>query len=92
MAGGPVGIERGDLPYAGDREALIAKLKQPGAMVSALKWALRNKNADAALAGVITPDQLIEDVAGAVAPFTGADSKLLGIAERAARAREIFAC
>ena len=92
MAGGFSAIERGDLPYAGDREALIARLKKPGAMVSAIKWALRNRNVDAALAGVVTPDQLTENVAGVAAPFTGADSESLGIAERAARAREIFAC
>jgi aryl-alcohol dehydrogenase-like predicted oxidoreductase len=92
MAGGFARIERGDLPYAGDREALIARLKKPGAMVSALKWALRNKNVEAAVVGVLTADQLVENVAGAAAPFTGADSMLLGIAERATRAREIFAC
>ena len=92
MAGGFARIERGDLPYAGDREALIARLKKPGAMVSALKWALRNKNVEAAVVGILTADQLVENVAGAAAPFTGADSKLLGIAERATRAREIFAC
>jgi aryl-alcohol dehydrogenase-like predicted oxidoreductase len=91
MAGGLARIARGDLPYAGDREALARRLRQPGAMASALKWALRNKNVDAALVGVITPDQLTENVAGVSAPFSGADRKLLGVAERAARAREIFA-
>jgi hypothetical protein len=91
MAGGLARIARGDLPYAGDREALARRLRQPGAMVSALKWALQNKNVDAAVVGVPTPDQLTENVAGASAPFTGADRKLLGVAERAVRAREIFA-
>ena len=70
---------------------ITARLKRPGAMVAAMKWALRSKNVDAALAGVVTEDQLTEDVAGVCAPFTGADRKLLGVAERAARAREIFA-
>ena len=91
MAGGLARIARGDLLYADDPEALARRLRQPGAMASALKWALRNKNVDAALVGVITPDQLTENVAGVSAPFTGADRKLLGVAERAARAREIFA-
>jgi hypothetical protein len=92
MAGGFSGIHSGDEIYPGDPEALTTRLKRPGAMVSALKWALRNKNVDAAVAGVITPDQLTENIAGVSAPFTGADRKLLGVAERAARAREIFAC
>jgi hypothetical protein len=92
MAGGFSAIRDGDGLYPGEPEAVTARLRQPGAMVSALKWVLQNRNVDAAVAGVMTPDQLIEDVAGVSAPFTGADRKLLAAAERAARAREILVC
>jgi hypothetical protein len=92
MAGGFSGIRNGDGIYPGNPEALTTRLKRPGAMVSALKWVLQNKNVDAAVVGVLDSDQLTENVAGVAAPFTGADRKLLGVAQRAARAREIFAC
>jgi hypothetical protein len=91
MAGGFSGTRSGDGPYPGNPEALTTRLKRPGAMVSALKWALRNKFVDSAVAGVTTPDQLTENVAGVWAPFTGADGQLIGVAERAARAQELFA-
>ena len=91
MAGGVSGVHSGDGIYPGNPEALTARLKRPGAMVSALKWAIRNKFVDAAVVGVVTPDQLTEDVAGVSAPITDADCKLIGVAERAARARELFA-
>ena len=91
MAGGFSGIHSGDGFYPGNPEALTTRLKRPGAMVSALKWAIRNRFVDAAVAGVITPDQLTENVAGVAAPFTDADGKLIGVAERAARAQELFA-
>lgn len=92
MAGGFSGIPSGDGFYPGNSEALTARLKRPGAMVAAMKWAVRSKDVDVALAGVITADQLTEDVAGVCAPFTGADGKLLGIAERSERVRDLFMC
>jgi aryl-alcohol dehydrogenase-like predicted oxidoreductase len=92
MAGGFSGIQTGDGFYPGNPEAITARLKRPGAMVSAMKWALRNKNVDAALAGVGAADQLIEDVAAVCAPYNGADDQLLAIAERPARARSLLLC
>jgi len=77
MAGGFARIQRGDRLYTDNPQALTTRLKQPRAMASALKWALRNKNVDTAIVGIIDRDQLEEDVAAVPAPFTGADQKLL---------------
>jgi predicted aldo/keto reductase-like oxidoreductase len=77
MAGGFARIQRGDRLYTDSPRALTDRLKQPGAMVSALKWVLRNKSVDTAIVGTIDRDQLEENVAGVAAEFTDADRKLL---------------
>jgi predicted aldo/keto reductase-like oxidoreductase len=77
MAGGFSRIQRGDRLYTDNPQGLTTRLKQPGAMISAMKWALRNKNVDTAVVGTIDRDQLAENVAAAAAPFTDTDRKLL---------------
>jgi predicted aldo/keto reductase-like oxidoreductase len=77
MAGGFSRIQRGDRLYTDNPQALTAKLKQPGAMPSALKWALRNKNLDCAVVGMLDREQVLEDVAAVAAPFTAKDTQLL---------------
>jgi predicted aldo/keto reductase-like oxidoreductase len=77
MAGGFARIQRGDRLYTDNPQALTSRLKQPGAMVSALKWALRNKSVDTAVVGTLDREQLEENVAAVAAPFTEADRKLL---------------
>jgi predicted aldo/keto reductase-like oxidoreductase len=77
MAGGFARIQRGDRLYTDNPQALTSRLKQPGAMVSALKWALRNKSVDTAVVGTLDREQLEENIAAAPAPFTDADRRLL---------------
>jgi uncharacterized protein len=77
MAGGFARITRGDRLYTDNPAALTARLKQNGAMVSALKWALRNKDVNAAIVAIIDREQLVEDAAAVPAPFTDTDKKML---------------
>ncbi len=77
MAGGFARIQRGDRLYTDNPQALTARLKQPGAMPAALKWALRNKNVDTAIVAVTDREQLEENVAATPATFTDSDRKLL---------------
>jgi predicted aldo/keto reductase-like oxidoreductase len=77
MAGGFARIERGDRLYTDNPKALTDKLKQPGAMVSALKWALRNSDVDTAIIGMVDAEQVEQNIAAASAAFTDADRKLL---------------
>jgi len=87
MAGGYARVERWDDGSARGRESrvvfedpkmVMGKLKQPGFMPAALRWALRNKDIDTAIVGIVDTDQLEEDFAALSAPFTEADRKLLG--------------
>jgi uncharacterized protein len=77
MAGGFGRIQRGDRLYTDNPQALTARLKQPGAMVSALKWVLRNKSVDAAVVGILDREQLTENLAAVSAPFGDTDQKRL---------------
>lgn len=77
MAGGFARIQRGDRLYTDNPKALTDRLKQPGAMVSALKWAFRNKNVDTAIVGITDRDQLGENAAAVAQPFTDGDRGLL---------------
>jgi predicted aldo/keto reductase-like oxidoreductase len=77
MAGGFSRIQRGDRLYTDNPKALTARLKQPGAMVSALKWVLRNKSVDAAVVGILDREQLTENLAAVSAPFGDADQTRL---------------
>ena len=60
-----------------DPKAVMGKLKQPGFMPAALRWALRNQDVDTAIVGMVDVDQLEENFAAMAAPFTDADRKVL---------------
>jgi predicted aldo/keto reductase-like oxidoreductase len=77
MAGGFARIQRGDRLYTDNPAALTARLKQNGAMVSALKWALRNKDVNAAIVAIVDREQLAENAAAVPLPFGDADKKML---------------
>lgn len=77
MAGGFARIRRGDRLLGADAQSVTKRLQQPGAMVSALKWAFRNPRVDTAIVGITDSDQLDENFAAMSAPFTDADSKQL---------------
>jgi aryl-alcohol dehydrogenase-like predicted oxidoreductase len=59
----------------GDRTQSI--LKKDGAMLAALKWALRNDHIDTAIPSITDVDQLEEDFRAMAEPFSGADEKIL---------------
>jgi predicted aldo/keto reductase-like oxidoreductase len=77
MAGGYKRIERGDRLYGQDKDELTAKLKQPNAMLSALKYVMRNKSMDTAIIGMTDFEELSEDMRAMSEPFSDADEKLL---------------
>ncbi len=77
MAGGYARIRRGDRLYGQDPDKLTAKLKQRGAMVAALKWALQNKSVDSALVGISDFEELEQDIRATSEPFTEQDRKIL---------------
>ena len=86
MAGGYSRVERWDDGSTRGRESqivfqdpktIMGKLKQPGFMPAALRWALRNQDVDTAIVGMIDTDQLEENFAAMSAPFTDADRKQL---------------
>jgi len=86
MAGGYSRVERWDDGSTRGRESqvvfedpktIMGKLKQPGFMPAALRWALRNQDVDTAIVGMIDTDQLEENFAAMSAPFTEADQKQL---------------
>jgi hypothetical protein len=59
----------------GDRALSI--LKKDGAMLAALKWALRNDHIDTAIPSITDVDQLEEDFRAMSEPFSGEDEKIL---------------
>jgi predicted aldo/keto reductase-like oxidoreductase len=77
MAGGFARIQRGDRLYSNSAQSLTEKLKQPGAMLSALKWAIRNQDVATAIVGITDADQLEENFAAMSAPYNDADGKRL---------------
>ncbi len=77
MAGGYARIQRGDRLYGQDPGKLTDRLKRPGAMLAALKWALRNKSVDTAIIGITDFDELEEDMRAMSEPFTKRDEVLL---------------
>ena len=78
LAGGPANAR-----WPG-QEALPRAFKQPGVPGASLKWVLQHSVFASALVGMLSRDEVEENIASAVAPFTDADRKLL-----AARLREI---
>jgi hypothetical protein len=77
MAGGFARIQRGDRLYTDNPKALTERLKQPGAMVSSMKWVARNQDVDVAVIGMTDAEQVEENVALFTAPYTDSDRKLL---------------
>jgi hypothetical protein len=77
LAGGYARIQRGDRLYGQNPAALTATLKQEGAMLAALKWALKNKSVDTAIVCMTDFDQLDENLRAMSEPYTGKDEKLL---------------
>lgn len=77
MAGGYARIQRGDRLYGQNPSELTARLKQHGAMLSSLKWTLRNKSVDTAIIGMTDFDELDENLRAMSEPFTGKDQGLL---------------
>jgi len=63
---------------------MLNRLKRPGAALAAVKWALKNRNVDAVLPGIVDMEQLDEDLSAMASPFTDADARVL-----AARLEEI---
>jgi predicted aldo/keto reductase-like oxidoreductase len=77
MAGGYARIRRGDRLYGQDPNKLLRRLQQPGAMLAALKWALRNESVDTAIIGITDLDELDEDLRAMSEPFRREDAALL---------------
>jgi aryl-alcohol dehydrogenase-like predicted oxidoreductase len=77
MAGGYARIRRGDRLYGQDPDELTARLKRPGAMLAALKWALGNESVDTAIIGITDFDELDEDMRAMSEPFGKEDAALL---------------
>ncbi len=77
MAGGFARIRRGDRLYGKDPNALTDTLKREGAMLSALKWVLRNQGVDTSIIGVTSVEELEENVRAMSEPFRPEDGKAL---------------
>lgn len=77
MAGGLSRIKVGDRLYGASPEALTRTLKQDGAMVAALKWALKNKSVDTSIVCMTDFEQLDENFRAMSQPFGGNEEKLL---------------
>jgi hypothetical protein len=77
MAGGYARIRRGDRLYGQNPDHLTERLKQPGAMVAALKWTLRNRSVDTAIIGMTNFDELDENIVAMSAPLGKQEEKLL---------------
>jgi hypothetical protein len=77
LAGGLSRVQRGDRLYGVSPDALTGTLKQEGAMLAALKWALKNKSVDTTIACMTDFDQLEENFRAMAEPFGEKDRKLL---------------
>jgi predicted aldo/keto reductase-like oxidoreductase len=69
MAGGFRSVKPGDPTFE--------KLHRQGALLSALKWTLKNKNVATTIPSMTDMDQLEENLKAMAQPFGGADEKLL---------------
>jgi uncharacterized protein len=77
LAGGFSRIQRGDRLYGVSPEGLTRTLKREGAMLAAIKWALKNTSVDTAIVCMTDFDQLDENLKALSEPFTSTDEKLL---------------
>ena len=73
MAGGPANAR-----WPG-QDALPRAFKQPGVPGASLKWVLARSVFTSALVGMLSRDEVEENIASALAPFTEADRKLLAV-------------
>ncbi len=88
MAGGYARIRRGDRLYGQDPGQLTGRLEQPGAMLAALKWTLRNRAVDSAIIGMTSFDELDENLRAMSEPLRPQEEKLL--AERRAALAPLY--
>ncbi len=58
-------------------EKLYDKFKQPGAMLAALKWVIKDKNVHTTIPSITDMEQLDEDMRAMTAPFAKSDEDLL---------------
>jgi predicted aldo/keto reductase-like oxidoreductase len=63
----------------GGNSANAAKLRQPGAMASVLRWVTRNPNVHTTVPSMTDMDQLDENIKAGVQAFSDADAKLLAV-------------
>jgi predicted aldo/keto reductase-like oxidoreductase len=77
LAGGFSRIRRGDRLYGVNPNALTSTLKREGAMLAAIKWALRNPSVDTAEVCMSNFDELDENLRALSEPFTERDAALL---------------
>jgi hypothetical protein len=77
LAGGFSRIQRGDRLYGVNPDALTNTLKQQGAMLAAIKWALKNSSVDTAIVCMTDFDQLDENLRALSEPFGDNDRRLL---------------
>jgi predicted aldo/keto reductase-like oxidoreductase len=77
LAGGLSRIRRGDRLYGVNPDALTNTLKQEGAMLSAIKWVLKNQSVDTAIVCMADFDQLDENLHALSERYSSADEKLL---------------
>jgi hypothetical protein len=77
LAGGFARIQRGDRLYDAAPDALTKTLEREGAMLAAIKWALKNRSVDTAIICMTNFDQLNENLRAMSEPFTDHDHELL---------------
>lgn len=65
------------IPVVPSDPAVIQKLHREGAMLAALKWAMKNKHVDTTIPSITDLDQLDEDLRSMAGPFTPADEQVL---------------
>jgi predicted aldo/keto reductase-like oxidoreductase len=65
------------IPVVPNDPNVISLLHREGAMLAALKWAMRNKNMDTTIPSIVDTDQLDENMRAMSSPFTPADDKVL---------------
>ncbi len=65
------------IPVVKNDPDVIQKLHREGAMLAALKWAMKNKHVDTTIPSITDLDQLEEDLRSMSAPFTPADEQVL---------------
>ena len=77
LAGGTSRVGRGDRLYGANPEALVKQLSQPGVMLSAIKWTIKNESVDTAIVSMTDHDQLLENLRAMGEPYTDRDERLL---------------